>query len=353
MPSLSALGGSPAAPKPVRQLTTSPVPTIAAAGAVAPAAVAAGPAAVAAVPAPISSEPVPGITKTIDANGNPVYTGRGAPGAAPAAVAANTDFSLGARPVAQVPAPAAVAPVPIRGAQGAIIENPADSTAQKLQRALTSASVKGSPSTRAAIAQAILGEAGAAQAERATNLQAGREADQAGVQANLAAPERAADRRMQAQQINANLADSAAGRGAQLQVAQLQRRPTPITAADGTVGMASDAGQFTPVTGPDGKPVKTAVAPRQTGTLTQGDLLKSYDERYKAINTGLGTPEEKRAQQAALDSDPLYASLRGASAAGGGSKPSLEQFMGAARAANPGVSDDDLNAYYAKTYGTN
>lgn len=32
-------------------------------------------------------------------------------------------------------------------------------------------------------------------------------------------------------------------------------------------------------------------------------------------------------------------------------KPTLEQFMSAARSRNPGVSDADLKAYYAKTYG--
>lgn len=325
MPSFGNPGGQSSASTTTTSSAPAITPTVAVAGAPAPAAVATNPSPVAAVPASTAGQQ------------------------APVAAAGNADYGLGMRPIAQVTAPMVAAPVSIRGAQGAIIENPSDSTAQKLERALTSASVKGSPSTRSAIAQAILGEQGAAQAERTTSLQAGREADQAGVQANLAASERVADRQMQAQQINANLADSAAGRGSQLQLAQLQRRPTPITAADGTIGMASDSGQYTPITGPDGKPVKTAMAPRQTGNLTQADLLKSYDERYKAINAGLGTPQEKQTQLTALEGDPLYASLRTPRSA----KPSLEQFLGAARAANPGVSDHDLSAYYDKTYGNN
>jgi hypothetical protein len=34
-----------------------------------------------------------------------------------------------------------------------------------------------------------------------------------------------------------------------------------------------------------------------------------------------------------------------------GARPSLTQFMAAAREANPGVSDADLRAYYRRTYG--
>jgi len=41
----------------------------------------------------------------------------------------------------------------------------------------------------------------------------------------------------------------------------------------------------------------------------------------------------------------------GAKAGAGGAKPTLEQFLGAARAKNPGVSDADLKAYYNENYG--
>jgi hypothetical protein len=41
----------------------------------------------------------------------------------------------------------------------------------------------------------------------------------------------------------------------------------------------------------------------------------------------------------------------GAKAGASGAKPTLEQFLGAARAKNPGVSDADLKAYYNENYG--
>ncbi|HID7840612.1 TPA: hypothetical protein ACXIC2_001881 [Stenotrophomonas maltophilia] len=220
-------------------------------------------------------------------------------------------------PLAAAPAtPAVVAPRPTpqiaqRGRQGGIIENPADTTVDKLTRAMGSASLKGSPSGRAAVAQAILGEAGARQAERASALRTQDEADLAAGRANAVAAQGDANRALQAGQLNAQMQDNAANRQASLETARIARRPEISVAADGSMGVVGGDGSWRPVTGADGQNVRAAQAPRQTGELTDADRLKSYTDRFNAISGNVAMDEAgKKAALAELDADPLYRGLR-------------------------------------------
>lgn len=261
-----------------------------------------------------------GITRTVDANGNSVFTGSAATvAAASGAAGAPAGGSLAplVSPLAAAPAtPAVVAPRPTpqiaqRGRQGGIIENPADTTVEKLTRAMGSASLKGSPSGRAAVAQAILGEAGARQAERASALRTQDEADLAAGQANAVATQGDANRALQAGQFNAQMQDNAANRQASLETARIARRPEISVAADGSMGVVGGDGSWRPVTGADGKNVRAAQAPRQTGELTDADRLKSYTDRFNAISGNVAMDEAgKKAALAELDADPLYRGLR-------------------------------------------
>ncbi|WP_243350897.1 hypothetical protein [Stenotrophomonas acidaminiphila] len=234
--------------------------------------------------------------------------------------AATAEPPIAARPMAgaaaQVVAPRPVPEMAVRGRQGAVIRNPNDTLVDKLTRAMGSASLKGSPSGRAAVAQAILGEAGAQRDERMQTLRTQDQADLQALQANAVSAEHAANRQLEASKANAQLADSAAGRENNLEMARLARRPEVSVSADGTMGVIGADGSWRPVTGADGAAVRAPQAPRQTGELTDGDRLKSYTERYNAIQNNVGSsPEERRAAVDELNADPLYAPLRPASAA--------------------------------------
>jgi hypothetical protein len=217
---------------------------------------------------------------------------------------------------AAAPSPMVAArPVPLpaaRGRQGAIIENPGDTTADKLQRALMSSSLKGSPSARAAVAQAILGEAGARQEERASALAAGDRADLSAVDNAARLASANADRDLSAQQTNAELVEQRADRAAQREDQRLARRPEVTVSADGSMGIVSNEGRFTPVTDAGGRTVRAPQAPRQTGAATEGELLKSYTDRYNAILGDVTADvDARKAAIDALNADPLYAGLPG------------------------------------------
>ena len=288
-----------------------------------------------------------GIQRTVDAAGNSVYSdtaeglaqgvqladagfgtggdrrvgvasmvggGQATPAAAPAATmtAPRPAAATAANPAATVVAPRPAASQAIRGRQGAVIQNPNDTLVDKLTRAMGSASLKGSPSSRAAVAQAILGEAGAQRDERMQTLRTQDQADLTSLQANAVSAENAANRQLEASKVNAQLADNAAGRDTSLEISRLARRPEVSVSADGSMGIIGPDGGWRPVTGADGAPVRAPQAPRQTGELTDGERLKSYTDRYNAIvNDPSSDAEAKAASVAALDADPLYASLRG------------------------------------------
>ncbi|WP_152543326.1 hypothetical protein [Stenotrophomonas sp. RIT309] len=291
-----------------------------------------------------------GITRTLDANGNPVFTGTGAGTGASAAAPSPGVTPLSAAPAASmVLAPRPTPQIAQRGRQGGIIENPADTTVDKLTRAMGSASLKGSPSGRAAVAQAILGEAGARQGERATALRTQDEAGLAAGQVNAVAAQGDANRALQAGQFNAQMQDNAGNRQASLEAARIARRPEIQVAADGSMGVVGGDGSWRPVTGGDGQNVRAAQAPRQTGELTDADRLKSYTDRFNAISTSaMLDADAKTAALAELDADPLYTGLRP-----NPGKPTFEQLRAEAKQKGSKMTDAALRTYYDQNFGQN
>jgi hypothetical protein len=86
--------------------------------------------------------------------------------------------------------------------------------------------------------------------------------------------------------------------------------------------------------------------PRQSIESVRG-ILTSISRQY-----GLGQLDfpEPAAPPPAAPREPTPGPRRGAAPAPG-TIPTLEQFLAAARRANPNVSDDALTAYYNRTYG--
>jgi hypothetical protein len=221
-------------------------------------------------------------------------------------------------------APALVsAPAPelgeVRGRQGGIIRMPGDSVEDRLTRALGSASLRGSPSARAAVAKGILDDEAGIREERQSALATGDQADLATLQDNARSQESHLLRQQRADEFNIGTREVRAERAAE----RADRQPTITTTADGSMGIVSPTGTFTPVTDAAGARLRAPLAPKQTGELTQGDLLKSYTDRYNAISGGMGTTDEKKVQIDALNADPLYAQLLGRAAQDPGSGMTL------------------------------
>jgi hypothetical protein len=116
-----------------------------------------------------------------------------------------------------------------------------------------------------------------------------------------------------------------------------------ITGADGTM-YSLDGTVAAPITTADGKNVAAATKPAKN---EQAAIAAALLENL--IPPG-ATPDEIAV--AARQANTAAAALMSGSGAQSGSKPSTEaDFLKAARAANPGVSDADLKAYYQQTYG--
>ena len=114
-----------------------------------------------------------------------------------------------------------------------------------------------------------------------------------------------------------------------------------ITDASGTT-YAVNGTTLTPLTTPDGQPFRSATRTDNTIQNLAAELLQS------SMASGLVEDPNAAAQQAAAAARALQSAVQGG---GAGAAPSLEQFMSAARQANPGVSDDQLRAYYNQNYG--
>ena len=200
-----------------------------------------------------------------------------------------------------------------RGRQGGIIANPANgSVADQITRAMGSPSLKGSPSGRAAVAQAILQQAGFENEERQSALQTGDQADLASINHQATANEGYATRQLEAQKANLASVDSAADRDVKREEIRIARKPTVTYSKDGSMGIVSNEGGWTPITGANGKTVHGQQSASTTGELTEGDRLKSYDARYAAIaGDNMMLPPAKKEALAQLAADPLYAGLRG------------------------------------------
>lgn len=113
-----------------------------------------------------------------------------------------------------------------------------------------------------------------------------------------------------------------------------------ITDASGNT-YAVNGTTLTPLTTPDGQPFRSATRTDNTIQNLAAELLQS------SMASGLVEDPNAAAQQAAAAARALQSAVQG----GGGATPSLEQFMAAARQSNPGVSDEQLRAYYNQNYG--
>lgn len=221
--------------------------------------------------------------------------------------------------------------------------NPASDQAEMMRRAENAAGsyfLKGRPGARNAIVAANLGQITAGNAassqfqrDAGATIQAGAEG---AVRQGLDAQAIEGQSRLQRDRIAGDV---------ELERTR-QDAPSTIVGEDRVVRLRR-GGTAAPVVDEAGKPIRTPAA-AQPGQLTPQDLLKAYTQEREAIASSLGSPEEKAAALQALDANPLFRPLVGG---GQGEAPDLDTFLNAARAANPGVSDDELTAYYTQTYG--
>lgn len=124
---------------------------------------------------------------------------------------------------------------------------------------------------------------------------------------------------------------------------QRRQNTQTVTGADGTT-YAVEGTTLTPLTTQDGQPFKAAT---KQDTTVQDLAAKLLQE---SMASGTVTDPQQAVQQAVATAQALTSQL-----AGGGQQPaapSREQFMSAARAANPDWTDAQLAAEYQRRYST-
>ena len=194
-------------------------------------------------------------------------------------------------------------------ADAAEVLNPMSADAEILRRLENSQNSyfnKGSPQARRLIGEAIAGQLGARNAASAQGQRAGNDTLERGVGYEAGALEGAARRQLDADTFNVD----AGYRERALAAEQQRPTGTVIRGLDGNTSMLRNDGSVTTLRDEAGKPIQTP-EPAVAGALTPAALLESYSAQAQAINEGLGTPEEKAQQQAALRADPIYGSLFG------------------------------------------
>ena len=211
---------------------------------------------------------------------------------------------------------------------------------------------KGRPGSRAAAAQALLGQLGAMNQASASGQQAANGALQAGANAQSLANEAFAQRRQDARRLEF---DSATAQ--QQQAVEGQRVLRTLNTADGRTGALRQDGSFTPITDASGQAVQEVVKADASGRITAKDQLDYLGQQQKAVLDSLSLDETQRAQQlAALDAraQALFAPPAAATpaAAAPAGKPTLDQFLAQARKANPSATEAQLTAFYQRKYGT-
>lgn len=185
----------------------------------------------------------------------------------------------------------------------------------------------------------------------------------------------------------------AADNAAQIQATQMQqagamdrlnareqaalRRPQPPTQlGDGTLARIGEDGQMVPYTMPDGSVARGIVRPQEVNQSAlarlTGDLsrqLSGIDEYGQVADESTengyrpATQEERenafrnaarlaRETLSGHSSTPASEPRQSASSAPARGRPtSLQEFLERSRSANPGVSDEELVAYFNQTYG--
>jgi hypothetical protein len=314
--------GAPAIPRPTPVIT----PTTPAIPAAAPAA------------APVTQTDVPGVLRTVDKNGNPVYSDSPF-GLNRALAAANGDIGTGGARTGAVPASAVTQPIPTAAAAmpiagvvnqpnvqfqpaitgtgpvGVAIGIPGEDQRQAAIRAsdyrqaMAGADMR---SKRDAITQVYLQGEGNRAALQRQQLGDASQADRQAAQIAAETARANAQGNLTAQQINAGTATAAADRASRMAEERLRSRISqPIITQSGAMGLLGDNNVLQPIVDPTGRPVMAPQAPRATGALTQADLLRSYDTRRSAVINGIGDEATKQKLLAEIEADPLYAPLRG------------------------------------------
>lgn len=291
--------------------------------------------------------------------------------AVPGLLSAETAAPVRALPPAMVAAPSTAARVAettrgaLDGARVAALQTRADAGSmvtdgfgpeaelmRRFEISQNSYQNKGRPGSRAAAAQALLGQLGAMNQASASGQQAANGLLQSGATAQNAADEAFAQRRQEARRLEMEGALTQ-----QQQGFESQRMLRTLNTTDGRTGALRQDGSFTPITDANGQAVAEAVKADATGRLTPKDQLDYVSQQQKAVLDSLSLSEEQRAQQlAALDARaqslfaPAAAPATAAPATTG--KPSLTEFLAQARKANPSATDAQLTAFYQRKYGT-
>lgn len=235
----------------------------------------------------------------------------------------------------------------VRG-DAAELLNPASQQAEMMRRAENAAGsyfLKGRPGARNAIVAANLGQIATGNAASGQFQRAAGEAINAGaegaVRQGLGAEADAARSRLQRDAIDGQLTL------ASQQFEAAANEPREVVGEDGVMRVRRGT-QAAPVVDEAGNPLRMPSVP-SPGALTPKDLLEAYSDQRKAITSNtLLKPDQQAEMLAALEADPLFRPLVGGAAA----PPDRASFLAAARATNPGVSDEELAEYYERTYGS-
>lgn len=226
-------------------------------------------------------------------------------------------FSLGGSGTGANPTGRALGPVPgmpglvaapannapqyaARGRQGGIIRNPDQgSLANQIAQAMGDSRLRGSPSGRRAVAEALLGEAGYRNDERQSALATGDKADLGALQNQAAANEAFAKRRFDASQFNVTSAQDQQ----QLDNDRTRSTGTFVRGLDGGYGSLRSDGSVAPLPG-GYEPVTST---DQRGQITAQDRWKSLDEREKALMAGGLAPDPAALSQIQQERQQLLA----------------------------------------------
>ncbi|MBW8776661.1 MAG: hypothetical protein JF596_17120 [Stenotrophomonas sp.] len=189
---------------------------------------------------------------------------------------------------------------------------------RRLDIAQSSYQNRGSPSSRAAVAQAILGQLAARNQASAAGQGATNAVLQGGAASENAANEAFAGRKQQARMFDAEGAlqqDQSATEG--------RRVNRTLTGSDGTTSVLSNDGTLTPITGQNGQAFRE-LRTDATGRITPEVQLKYLGEQRKAILENVALPDEQRTQQLAAI-DERVAGLLPQPAAAAAAAPAIPQ----------------------------
>lgn len=183
--------------------------------------------------------------------------------------------------------------------------NPMSDQGELMRRLeISQGSFKGSPSARAAVARALLGQMGALTDATVAGQRGANRVLEQGAGNEAAANESFVRRRLDADRFNSSMQTE------QHEREMRSRAPRRLLESPaGDVSALYDNGVLQPLVTPSGSPYRrlgTSDASQVTGEA----LLKSYTDRLAAIEQSTSTAAEKAAQIANVNADPLYASLR-------------------------------------------